>query len=115
MPASIVGIVKAKNGGSLTGKSILVCGVSYKPNISDTRETPAKLLIEELEAEGAVVSWYDPVVKSWNGQTSVSLGEVKYDGIIITLHHDIFDYRAILNSSDYVFDCLGRIPGTHTL
>jgi UDP-N-acetyl-D-glucosamine dehydrogenase len=115
MPASIVGIVKAENGGSLKGKSILICGVSYKPNIADTRETPAKLLIAELEAEGATVSWHDPVVESWNGQNSVSLGQVKYDAVIITLHHDIFDYQAILKSSDYVFDCLGRIAGTHTL
>lgn len=115
MPASIVGIVKAENGGSLKGKSVLICGVSYKPNIADTRETPAKLLIAELEAEGATVSWHDPVVESWNGQNSVSLGQVKYDAVIITLHHDIFDYQAILKSSDYVFDCLGRIAGTHTL
>jgi UDP-N-acetyl-D-glucosamine dehydrogenase len=115
MPASIVGIVKAENGGSLKGKSILICGVSYKPNIADTRETPAKLLIAELEAVGAKVSWHDPVVESWNGQYSVSLGRVKYDAVIITLHHDIFDYQAILKSSDYVFDCLGRIAGTHTL
>jgi UDP-N-acetyl-D-glucosamine dehydrogenase len=115
MPESIVGIVKAENGGSLKGKLILVCGVSYKPNVADTRETPAKLLIAELEAEGATVFWHDPVVKCWNGQNSVSLGEVKYDAIIITLHHDIFDYQTILDSSDYVFDCLGRIAGTHTL
>jgi UDP-N-acetyl-D-glucosamine dehydrogenase len=115
MPASIVGIVKAENGGSLKGKSILICGVSYKPNIADTRETPARVLITELEAEGATVSWHDPVVESWNGQNSVSLNQVKYDATIITLHHGIFDYQAILNSSDYVFDCLGRIAGTHTL
>ena len=115
MPASITGIVKAENGGSLKGKSILICGVSYKPNIADTRETPAKLLISELETEGAIVSWHDPVVESWNGQNSVSLGQVKYDVVIITLHHDIFDYQAILKSSNYVFDCLGRIAGTHSL
>jgi UDP-N-acetyl-D-glucosamine dehydrogenase len=115
MPAAIVGIVKAENGGSLKGKSILICGVSYKPNIADTRETPARVLITELEAEGATVAWHDPVVESWNGQNSVSLDQTKYDATIITLHHGIFDYQAILNSSDYVFDCLGRIAGTHTL
>ena len=115
MPASIVGIVKAENGGSLKGKSILICGVSYKPNIADTRETPATVLITELEAEGAKVAWHDPVVESWNGQNSVSLDQTKYDATIITLHHDIFNYQSILNSSDYVFDCLGRIAGTHTL
>ena len=93
----------------------MVCGVSYKPNVADTRETPAELLIAELEAEGASVSWHDPVVKSWKGQDSVSLGQLKYDATIITLHHDNFDYEAIVNSSDYIFDCLGRIAGTHTL
>lgn len=115
MPASIVGIVKSETGGSLKNKSIMVCGVSYKPNVADTRETPAELLIAELEAEGAKVSWHDPVVKNWKGQDSVSLGQLKYDATIITLHHEIFDYQAIIKSSDYVFDCLGRIAGTHTL
>ena len=115
MPASIVGIVKSQTGGSLKNKSIMVCGVSYKPNVADTRETPAELLIAELEAEGATVSWHDPVVKNWKGQDSVSLGQLKYDATIITLHHDNFDYEAIVNSSDYIFDCLGRIAGTHTL
>jgi UDP-N-acetyl-D-glucosamine dehydrogenase len=115
MPAAIMGIIKSQNGGSLKGKSILVCGVSYKPNVADTRETPAKLLIEELKAAGAEVSWHDPVVENWNGQKSVTLGQKKYDSTIITLHHDIFDYEAISKSTEYLFDCLGQIPEAHTL
>ncbi len=47
---------------SLSGSRILVLGVAYKPNISDTRESPAVKLIALLKAAGADVSYHDPHV-----------------------------------------------------
>ena len=41
---------------------MLVLGVAYKPDIDDTRESPALKLIELLRAEGADVSYHDPHV-----------------------------------------------------
>jgi len=45
----------------LRGKSIGVLGLSFKPNTSDTRESPALRIIEEIQREGARVRAYDPV------------------------------------------------------
>ena len=37
-------------------------GVAYKPDIDDTRESPALKLIELLRAEGCTISYHDPYV-----------------------------------------------------
>ena len=47
--------------GSLRGKRIGVLGLAFKPNTSDTRESPAIRIIQALLVEGASVRAYDPV------------------------------------------------------
>jgi len=46
--------------GGLKGRRIAVLGLSFKPNTSDIRESPAVRIAEELMREGAVVRAYDP-------------------------------------------------------
>jgi UDP-N-acetyl-D-glucosamine dehydrogenase len=113
MAAYVVGRVAADNGGSLSGKSIQVIGVSYKPNVADTRETPAELVIEELKKAGASVSWHDPVVESWRGGQSSSLGGSEI-AIVVTMH-DVVSAESVLASAPYVFDTTGKIKTKHTL
>ena len=48
MPKKIIQRIKSENGGTLSGKKVLVCGIAYKANISDTRESPSEILIENL-------------------------------------------------------------------
>jgi UDP-N-acetyl-D-glucosamine dehydrogenase len=55
MPAYVVKRVVAGSGGSISGKSVVVVGVSYKANIADTRETPAAAVIDLLREQGANV------------------------------------------------------------
>ncbi len=109
MPKYVVNRVKVDNGGSLKGKKVQVIGVAYKPNVADTRETPAELVINELESEGALVSWHDPVVKNWQEQTSTALGGS--DIAIVITHHNVIDFDSILKSAPYVFDTTGKISG----
>lgn len=113
MPKYIVARVAADNGGTLSGKSVQVIGVAYKPNVADTRETPAELVIDELKRQGAKVSWHDPVVGSWQGETSSALGESDI-AIVVTLH-DALDKQAVLDSSPYVFDTTGNLKGAKGL
>jgi UDP-N-acetyl-D-glucosamine dehydrogenase len=115
MPREIVKRIKAENGRTLSGKKILVCGVSYKPNVADTRETPTEILIEELEKEGAKISWHDPLVLNWNQSKSVELSEESYDVTVVAVLHDSMDKSKIANSSKYIFDCTGKMPGGHKL
>jgi UDP-N-acetyl-D-glucosamine dehydrogenase len=59
--------------GNLKGKKILLIGVAYKPDVADTRETPAQGLITALRNSGALVSWHDDLVNEWNGETSLPI------------------------------------------
>ena len=113
MPKYIVSRVKSDNGGSLKGKSVQVIGVAYKPNVTDVRETPAELVIAELVAQGAIVSWHDPVVKSWHGVESTDLGGCDI-AIVVTLH-DVLDQAKVAISAPYVFDTTGKLSGVKGL
>jgi UDP-N-acetyl-D-glucosamine dehydrogenase len=113
MPKYVVSRVAADNGGSLKGKTIQVIGVAYKPNVADTRETPAELVIEELKRQGAKVTWHDAVVGSWRGEESSALGGSEI-AIVVTLH-DAVDKKAVLASAPYVFDTTGKLTGAKGL
>ena len=113
MPRYIVNRVKADNQGSLKGKKVQVIGVSYKPNVADVRETPAELVIDALEGEGALVTWHDPIVNSWRGQGSSPLGGSSI-AIVVTLHSSM-DQQSVLASAPYVFDTTGKIVGAKGL
>ncbi|MBI4169625.1 MAG: UDP-glucose/GDP-mannose dehydrogenase family protein [Acidobacteria bacterium] len=46
--------------GSLRGKKVAFLGLAFKPNTSDTRDSPAVRIIREILAAGARVRAYDP-------------------------------------------------------
>ena len=97
MPGYFVGRAEEKLGG-LKAKKVLVVGVSYKPNVSDVRETPVESLIVGLKQKGAQVSWHDDLVKEWNGENSVALSS-DFDLAIIATPHDYLDLTKLENVS----------------
>jgi UDP-N-acetyl-D-glucosamine dehydrogenase len=109
MSKYVVDRVQADNGGSLQGKSVLVVGVAYKPNVADVRETAAELVIEHLRNRGAVVSWHDDVVSTWHGESSAPL--LGADIAVVITKHDAVSERDILASAPYVFDTTGKVTG----
>jgi len=113
MSEYIVNRVQADNNGSLQGKSVLVIGVAYKPNVADVRETAAELVIKHLRDRGAVVSWHDEVVGTWHGESSAPLSGAEIS-VVIT-KHDVVSERDILASAPYVFDTTGKIAGSNGL
>ena len=113
MPNYVVDRVSADHGGSLRGKLVQVIGIAYKSNVSDVRETPAELLIRELEARGAIVSWHDPIVGVWGSQKSSELGGSEI-AIVVTLH-DVMNKVEVSKSAPYVFDTTGKIVGVKGL
>ncbi len=109
MAQYVVDRVKKDNGGTLRGKSILIVGVAYKPNVADVRETAAELVIEHCRSEGANVTWHDDVVKNWNSETSSRLQGA--DISIVITKHDNVNSDLIKASAPYVFDTTGKIEG----
>jgi UDP-N-acetyl-D-glucosamine dehydrogenase len=83
--------------GGLKDKKVLVIGVSYKPNVADVRETPVEALIGGLKKSGAVVSWHDDLVKSWNGESSVALSG-GFDLAILATPHDYLNLNLLGNT-----------------
>ena len=112
MPAYVVSRV-AGDIGSLKGKKVVVVGIAYKANVTDTREAPAALVMGELQKLGAEVSWHDPIVKTWNGQSSCDLKG--FDVAIVVTKHDVMSESEIKACAPYIFDCTGSIKGVARL
>ena len=80
--------------GEISGKRILILGVAYKSNLSDTRDTPVEALISILRSKGAEVFWHDDLVKVWNGEISSPLSS-NYDLAILATAHDYFELEKL--------------------
>ncbi len=102
--------LKLHSQTTLAKSRILLIGVAYKKNVSDTRESPALDLMERLQKRGARVDFHDPHVDSIPptrehgglvGRRSVPLrGDAvgAYDAAIIVTDHDAIDYPVLQNA-----------------
>jgi len=112
MPAYIVSRILADNENDLTNKKIVVIGVSYKADVSDTRETPALEVINLLIKEKATVVWHDPLVHKFNNQESQEIKDQDI-AVVLTLHKEI-DIEKI-KKLKYVFDCTNKLSWAENL
>ena len=136
MPAYVIGelaiALDCQQKKGLNGSRILVLGVAYKKNIDDTRESPSLVLIDLLEARGAVVDFYDPYVHvvpmtrqhaNLANRKSVAFGPDvigSYDAVLIATDHDDVDYAHVAKWGRLVVDtrnACGRngITGPHII
>jgi UDP-N-acetyl-D-glucosamine dehydrogenase len=102
-------ISQALNHGaqrSLSGSKVLVLGVSYKPDVPDTRESPALKLIELLRTAGAEVAYHDPHVAELpkHGLSSQPLEPGGYDCVTIVTAHSAIDYEQLVEDAKLVVD-----------
>ena len=83
---SILGAkIKSYFNNNLSGKTIAVWGLAFKPQTDDIREAPALSLIQELLAAGATIKAFDPEamtnVKNSLGEHSIYFAQNAYDAI----------------------------------
>jgi len=102
-------ISQALNHGaqrSLSGSNVLVLGVAYKADVSDTRESPALKLIELLRNAGANVAYHDPHVPELPkfGLSSQPLEPDGYDCVTIVTAHSSVDYEKLVDDANLVVD-----------
>ncbi len=99
---------------STKGAKLLVLGVAYKKDVSDTRESPSLKLLEILRKKGAEVLYNDPYIDSID-ISGGTLSSVKitpsnlpsYDCVIIATDHSYYNYSDIVKNSRLVFDAVG--------
>lgn len=76
--------------GNLSGKDVLVLGLSYKANVGDDRESPAKTVINTLNDRGAKVSTYDPYFLEKSTEKSLADAIQDKDVIFLVTPHAEF-------------------------
>ncbi|MDZ5810232.1 nucleotide sugar dehydrogenase [Halorubrum sp. AD140] len=95
----------------LDGARTLVLGVTYHPDVDETRNSPAVEVIEALRRRGAAVDAVDPVVTDFEpfAATRVSAAEAvenSYDAVVVVTPHEAFssfDWDAL--DATTVLDC----------
>lgn len=102
----------------LRGSRVLLLGITYKPNIADQRESPALPVAEVLTERGAVISFHDPKVSTWNAAGQVfsvvpNLGSAIDDADVVVLlqNHASYDAEALSRRSAAFFDTRGATKG----
>ena len=106
------------HGKAIRGSKIHILGVTYKKDISDSRESPAIEVIKLMVGLGAHVSYSDPFVPSLSidGQLMNAVQpspEVlsSSDLAIVITNHTAFDYEEIVNNAPVVFDTRNATEG----
>lgn len=103
---------------NLNGATVVLMGVTYKPNISDERESPAVPLANILMNAGAEVLYADPYVENWSpGGTPLTRVEpsgpeaAQADICVLLQNHRGFDSRAIAENAALLLDTRGTLTG----
>src|SRR5579863_3937747 len=104
---------------ALNGSKVLVLGVAYKKDIDDLRESPALVIIELLQKQGAQVSYNDPYFptvgkgRKYDLQMKCSSLEnlAQYDCVLIVTDHSDYDFGRIVRESKLIVDTRNATKG----
>jgi UDP-N-acetyl-D-glucosamine dehydrogenase len=126
MPAYVVQLVAdALNdrARAVRGARVLVLGVAYKPNVADTRDSPALEIVETLRTKGAQVAYHDPHVPAIpvEGGRLESVPAVRpadYDVVLVLTAHDGYDWARIAGEATLLIDtrnATGGVDSAHVI
>jgi UDP-N-acetyl-D-glucosamine dehydrogenase len=116
MPAHVVGLVAdalndAETPKPLRGARVLLLGVTYKPDVADTRESPPLEVLEILRAKGADAVYHDPLIPmvEVGGEQleSVALDEAALaaaDCVVIATDHKSYDWEWLARHARVIVD-----------
>ncbi|MCW2830190.1 MAG: nucleotide sugar dehydrogenase [Aeromicrobium sp.] len=117
MPAYIVERITDllnDQGKALRGSTILLLGVTYKPNIADQRESPATPLAQLLLDKGVDLVFHDPHVGSWtpNGVAVPRADDLDEalrtaDVSVLLQNHREYDLAHLATTAAKLFDTKG--------
>ena len=103
-------------GKALNGATVLLLGVTYKPDIADQRESPAIPIGLGLIEKGAKVLFHDPMVEVWRlagnelpRVTDLTAALKKADITVMLQDHASYDAELLISNSNLLFDTRGKL------
>jgi nucleotide sugar dehydrogenase len=100
---------------AMNGAKVLLLGVTYKKDIADQRESPARPIARKLRQRGAVLSFHDPFVENWQVDDKdvprADAPVVDADLTILLQAHSQYDLKDIAARSHLLFDTRGTLSG----
>jgi UDP-N-acetyl-D-glucosamine dehydrogenase len=106
----------------LNSARVLLLGVTYKKDIADQRESPARPIAAKLRQRGAQVAYHDPYVDGWQIEGEPVPRATDLDAaigaadlvILLQAHHD-YNLDTIAAAAPLLLDTRGAAPaGPHT-
>jgi len=108
----------AAEGTSLRGAEVLLLGVSYKPDVADTRQSPAYPVARGLMRRGARVRYHDPNVAEFLvdgvpvGGADDLLGALRTaDAAVLLQDHSCYTAADLVAGGTPVLDTRGKHAG----
>lgn len=100
------------------GSRIVLLGVTYKADIADERESPARPLARILRHQGANLSFHDPYVDRWQVDNrevpradDLIAAVAAADLTVLLQRHRAYDLPALAHHARLLFDTRGTIEG----
>jgi UDP-N-acetyl-D-glucosamine dehydrogenase len=101
---------------AVNGAHVLLIGVTYKRDIADQRESPARVIGRKLRARGAILAYHDPFVDAWpvDGEAVRRVADLdaelaRTDLVIVLQDHHACDLDRIARDAPLILDTRGRI------
>ena len=106
-----------RNAQPVNGARVLLLGVTYKRDIADQRESPARPIARKLRGRGAAVAYHDPYVPDWqvDGQAvpraeDLEAAVAAADLVILLQSHQAYDPARIARAARLMLDTRGVVP-----
>jgi nucleotide sugar dehydrogenase len=104
-----------REGRALKGTKILILGVTYKADVADQRESPARPVARRLLRLGAELTYHDPFVGSWqvdgagvpHAGDDLAAALRAADLTIVLAGHSVYDNEMLAANAKLVFDTRG--------
>ncbi|MBT2210660.1 MULTISPECIES: nucleotide sugar dehydrogenase [Actinomadura] len=105
-----------REGRALKDARVLLLGVTYKADIADQRESPARPVARRLARLGADLSFHDPFVSEWlvegtevrNAGDDLPAALAAADLVVVLADHAAYDAATLARHSRLLFDTRGR-------
>ena len=101
----------------VNGAKVLLLGVTYKRDIADQRESPARPLARKLLNRGAELSYHDPYVPDWqvDGQSIPRADDLEAalagaNLVILLQAHRDYDPAQLTRAARLLLDTRGVLP-----